>query len=95
MQIYDDKGDALKLKMGFDLRRFVNIVSLNSTKDSGKFHTKVYNVNLNSNLEENPDFFRYALGTHLVLKGNNFELLEAIQKPFDIEGRFSDSELVS
>lgn len=93
LQIYDDHGSMLEVGFSFDIQKFITLLTIRAQQDKGQYRTHVYNVNLDSNLEDNPKFFENSLGVFEVLKNGNFEVLESVQKPTKLKAKFLDREL--
>lgn len=93
LQIYDDRGSMLEVGFSFDIQKFITFLTVKAIQDKGQYRTHVYNVNLDSNTEENPKFFENSLGVFEVLKNGNFEVLESVQKPVKLKAKFLDREL--
>lgn len=93
VQIYDDKGSMVEVGFSFDIHNFITLLTVRAQQDKGQYRTHVYNVNLDSDLAENPKFFESSLGIYEVLKNNNFEVLASVQKPVTVKAKFTDREL--
>lgn len=93
LQIYDDRGSMVEVGLTFDVQKFITLLTVRAQQDKGQYRAKVYNVNLDSNLEENPKFFENSLGVFEVLKNGNFEVLESVQKPVKLKAKFLDRDL--
>ncbi len=93
LQIYNDSGDMTEIGVGFDIRKFIPILRISAERNKGTFDASVYNVNLDSDLEANPNLKAISLGVYNVLKNKNFETLEEVVKPTKISAKFKDVDV--
>jgi hypothetical protein len=90
LQIYDDKGFVKNINLSFAITEYISLLKITGQYDAGNYKMKSYNVNLSSDLEENPNFYASALGVYNVLKDKNFEVLNSNTKPVEMEANFKD-----
>lgn len=68
------------------------VLTLTANRVSGNAYTRISNVNISTDLKQNPDFFKSAEGLRSVLRGGSTEILDSIQKPQTLEVQFTDKE---
>lgn len=90
LQIYDDRGKSVSLSFNMGLDYKLPIIRANFTNVKGSIKLKAYSANLNTKVDENPDFFRYAKALYNIFESSDFELLETIKKPVIIKNSFHD-----
>lgn len=90
LQIYDDRGFVKNINLSFAITEYISLLKVTGQYDAGNYRLKSYNVNLSSDLEENPNFYASALGVYNVLKDKDFEVLNSNTKPVQMEANFKD-----
>ncbi len=91
IQIYEDKGKGRTFLMSVSLSKYVPILRLNQSQMKGKYSVKVTDVNINTDLSDNPHLFTNALGLHQLLDDGSSEMLDVNTKSYLIEGDFKDN----
>ncbi len=91
IQIYQDKGLGRTLLMSVSLSKYIPILRMSQSQTKGKYTVKVTDVDINTDLTENPHLFTNALGLHQLLDDGSSEMLEVNTKPYLIEGNFKDN----
>jgi len=90
IQVYEDKGRGLTLSLNAGIDNLIPIVKVSTDRTKGKYKVKLHTVNINQNLEENPELFSNAKALHYLLEEGSSELLEAKESPWKIETEFLD-----
>lgn len=90
IQVYDDRGRAFSLNMNAGIDNKIPIIRLDLKNTRGKYGVKVHNVNINSDPKNNPKFYEYATALLSLMSEDSTELLEAIEKPIEIDAGFHD-----
>jgi len=91
IQIYEDKGKGRTLLMSVAMSKYIPILRLSQSQTKGKYSVEVRDVNISTNLEENPHLFTNALGLHQLFDENSSELLDVNTDSTLIEGEFKDN----
>lgn len=89
-QVYKSKANSFGRGLGFSVKTYVPIVSLNFDKQSGQVQTKFHSINF-SNQDEDKETIRKLVELRQVLVENSTELMTKKQKPFIIDHNFTES----
>ncbi|MBC96840.1 MAG: hypothetical protein CME63_03765 [Halobacteriovoraceae bacterium] len=90
IQIYEDRGRGKNLLMSVAMSKYIPILRLNQTRSKGKYSVKVTDVNINTDLSDNPHLFTNTLGLHQLLDDGSSEMLSVNSKSHIIEGDYKD-----
>lgn len=91
LQIYDDSGFVTDLDVSFQMNMYIPLLKVTGKYSPGNYKIKSYMVNLESDLEKNPDFFTNASGVYHVLKDKDFEILDTTIQPVKMDANFNDT----
>jgi hypothetical protein len=89
-QVYKSRANSLGMGVGFAVKAYVPIISLNFDKQSGQVETKFHSVNF-SNQEEDKETIRKLVELRQVFVENSTELMNKREKPFIINHNFTES----
>ncbi len=90
LQIYFDNGMSLSLAVTLNLRHYIPVLRIQAKNTKGKYDVKLHQLNLDQNLEDNPELRTSLQGlAHLLKKGSN-ELLEVSNPPFEVTNNFTE-----
>lgn len=94
IMVYKDKGDLEGLTLtiigSVGLPYSFPIVSINASRVTGSSASKIYTVNIDSSVQNNPSIFANAVGLQSALKDGSVEVLETATKPADLAVKFKD-----
>ncbi len=90
IQIYEDKGNGFGITFSLELRNKIPIFRFEQERRKGKFGIKLFTLDLNTKLEENPDIYQNLLVLNDVVKSNDTEVLEEVAPPIKVSADFSD-----
>ncbi len=90
IQIYEDKGNGFGMTFSLELRNLIPILRFEQESRWGNFGIKLYTLDLNASLDENPDIYQNLLVLNDVVKSNNTEVLEEVAPPIKLKAKFSD-----
>lgn len=91
IQIYQDKGLGRTLLMSVSLSHYIPILRYSQSQMKGKYKVKLTDVDITSDLSENPHLFTNALGLYQIFDEGSSEVLEVNSNPYTIEGGFKDN----
>ena len=91
IQVYDDRGDGREFKVFAGVNYYIPVLKLESSQTNGKYKVKLFDLNIDNDLEANPNFFSNANALYEVLTGGSTELLEYKTKPFVVENDYKDT----
>lgn len=92
LQIYDDSGFVKNIDVSFFISNYINLIKVNAAYDKGHYNVRSYMVNLSTDTSENPNLFSNALGVYNVLKSKDFEVLDSVNPPVNLDVQFKDKE---
>lgn len=92
LQIYDDSGFVKSMDVSLFVNNYINIINVNTAYDRGHYKVKSYMVNLSTDTVENPNLFSNALGIYNVLRRKDFEVLDSVNPPVNLDVQFKDKE---
>jgi hypothetical protein len=94
IQIFKDNGEFDDFTLSADVKFGVTpgfpIFDALVSKMSGAGKTKVYTVNIDPNLTDNPQFFQAANAVSEAMRTGSTALLDALQGPVEIDTKFDD-----
>lgn len=90
IQVYDDEGFSRGWTFDFAIQKFVPILKLGAGKQKGDYEVRVYEVDINPDLRENPRLFDHVHALADFMQTGSSELLAAAQKPHEINAEFED-----
>lgn len=90
LQVYVDNGMSKSLGVSFGVDYYVPVLEVRYKRTGGKYTVDAYNVNIDTDVEANPDLFRSATGVSHLLKTGSAELLHEVKKPYSIANKFFD-----
>lgn len=91
IQVYDDKGNGHTYKVFASYEQYIPVLRLETSQTTGNYKVKLFDLNIDNDLESNPDFFSNANALYEILAGGSTELLEFKTKPYIIENEFKDN----
>lgn len=91
LQVYVDEGQNNKAIFSASLKKFIEFTKISFERSDGEYQVKVFDINLNPNVLENPEFFRNMTALSILLEDGEGEALENSSKFNSINGDFSDS----
>jgi len=94
IQVYSDKGHSWDFYLGARvdavITGLVPIINIKAKKSKGKYMIHLYDIDLSSDLEKNPNLSQNSFALYSMFKDRSSELLDDIQKPIKIENSFDD-----
>ncbi len=90
IQVYEDKGRGWGLSFNVGVDHYIPILRFQTRRHSGKYNVKVHTVNINTDLEENPNFYTNAQALYYLFEEGSSELLESLEKPYEVKAKFVD-----
>lgn len=90
IQVYIDNGNALGLQLSFSLDQLIPVARLNFKRENGKYKVAFNKVNINVDVDENPNFRANARALSEVLSGGSAEGLHALDRPYEISQKYLD-----
>lgn len=93
IHVYEDRGHGLTLTVSASIDHYIPVLKISAGRTKGKYKVKMHQVNINSDLEENPNLFVQAKALHHLLEDGSSELLTVNEKPYEIEGDFLDKSV--
>ena len=90
IQVYVDNGKSLGLAVSFKIDNLIPILEIRYKRTSGKYKVNAYSLNIDTDIERNPELMQSAAAlSHLLQKGSA-ELLDDIKRPYSINNKFID-----
>ena len=92
VQIYDDIGSklALNLGIGFYIKN-INFIDLSKKWVNGEANVKAYSLNIDPDMDKNPDIIENMLLLRQIIFENNVNVLESLRKPIVLTHDFFQS----
>lgn len=90
IQVYDDDGFSRGWSFDFAIQKYIPILMIGMGKQKGDYGIKVYEVNINPDLKENPKLFDNVHALSDFIATGSSELLAAAQSPHKISAEFVD-----
>jgi len=90
IQIYEDKGNGFGFTFSLELKNKIPIFRFEREKRKGDFGIKLYTLNLNTRLDENPNIYQNLQVLNDVVKSNNTEVLEEVAPPIKVQASYTD-----
>lgn len=90
IQIYEDKGSGFGMTFSLELKNTIPILRFEHERRKGKFGIKLYTLDLNTKLDENPDIYQNLQVLNDVVKSNDTEVLEEVAPPVRVNADYSD-----
>ena len=90
IHIYKDRGDLLVRGISLGFKALVPIVTINFRKSTGTAQTKFVTLNINPDLEINPEFEKSVLAFRHVLLTNSTKQLHNDVTPYTIDHTFRE-----
>ena len=91
IQVYIDSGKLGEAGFVLGLDNYIPITRIDFSRAKGKYNVEMYNVNINSDIVENPNLYKGAMALHSLLSDGEKELLSNYKSPYKIENSFRDS----
>lgn len=91
IQVYDDKGKSKGWTLDATIEKYIPIIRLGFRGQDGLYQVRQFEVNIDSEIKENPKLFDSAHALGQFIQTGSSELLEAIQKPNELKANFDDS----
>jgi hypothetical protein len=92
LHVYDDEGNARNFNLSASVDHYLPIVRLSMGNTKGSYKMNLHEVNINSDLEKNPEFYQNATALLQVLDKSSTELLSAKKKPWGVTNHFQDND---
>jgi len=89
IQIYRDPAKMLTKGLYIDLSLYVPVLGFNFAKADGDAATHFYSLNIDSDLDKNPDVLQNLKGLRRVLVEGRTDLLSVLQRPYKISHDFT------
>ncbi|MCR9204137.1 MAG: hypothetical protein NXH75_06145, partial [Halobacteriovoraceae bacterium] len=93
IHVYEDRGHGLTLSVSASVDHYIPVLKISADRTKGKYKVKMHKVNINGDLEENPNLFVQAKALHHLLEEGSSELLTVNEKPYLVEGDFVDKSV--
>lgn len=93
IHIYEDEGDVGKLGLKVTVKAYMPIVTVGIEAFKGEAKTKFYTLNINENLQENPNFLQNVRALRLLLDRSNMDYVEEVSKPFTVAHEFNGKSM--
>jgi hypothetical protein len=90
IQVYDDGGNSRGWSFDVALQKFVPIVQLGVSKSKGDYRIRLYDVNINPDVSENPTLYDQVHALATFIHHGSSELLASLQKPNKLDADFED-----
>lgn len=90
IQVYDDRGFSRGWSLDMAVQKYVPIFLIGWGGSKGDFGVRMYEVNINPDVKENPALFDNAHALAEFLQTGSSELLAALQKPNVVDANFED-----
>ena len=91
LQIFDDSGFVRSIDLSFQVTNYITLLKVNAGQDKGHYKVNSYQINLSTDLNENPNLFKNSLAIYNVLKNRNFELLDKTSEPVEVSAQYKDN----
>ncbi len=91
IQVYVDNGELGELGFVLSLSNHIPITQIDFSRSKGKYNIEMYNVNINSDLIENPTLYKGVNALNALLQDGDKELLNNYQSPYKVENTFRDT----
>lgn len=91
IQVYIDNGELGELGFILGLDNYIPITRIDFSRAKGKYKVEMYNVNINADLNENPDLYKGVNALNALMQDGDKELLENYQSPYMLENTFRDT----
>lgn len=89
-QVYDDIGNGTGWSLNVSVRRFIPVMRLSLRGQKGDYSVRLHEINLNPELQENPQLFDKAHALSNFLQTGSAELLESINPPHVVKAKYGD-----
>jgi hypothetical protein len=93
LQIYDDSGFVSDINVSFQVSNYIPILAVSGKIEKGNYNLKSYQINLSSDLDENPDLYRYSYAVYALLRYKEFQALKNLSAPVKLNAKFKDRNL--
>lgn len=90
LQVYRDNGRSISLAFTMAADHYIPILKIQSRNTRGAYDVKLHNLNLELDLERNPELASQMNALSLVLKNGSAEVLEEVAPPTEISSSFTD-----
>lgn len=90
IQVYKDYGNMKSYGISLSIHNRIPVVTLTAKMSKGEAKTKFYQVNIDTDLEENPTLEKNFRALKTLFLYNSVETLGAIQKPIRIDHKFTE-----
>jgi hypothetical protein len=90
IQVYVDNGSLGEMGVSIELNSYIPVTKINFKRAKGKFRVELFDVNVNSDPDLNPELFAGVNAIYSLLDGGSKELLKAYKSPYKIENEFLD-----
>ncbi len=90
IQIYKDQGGVKSIGVVLGIESYIPVASVDLEYMSGKAKTKFYSLNIDADLELNPEALSSIVALHSLFKSNSLELVEESSKPYIVKYKFKE-----
>lgn len=90
IQVYDDRGFSRGFSFDFAVQKFIPIMMIGLGKQKGDYGIKVFDVNINPDVKENPELFKNTAALADFMQSGSSELLASASKPHQVKANFVD-----
>jgi hypothetical protein len=91
LQVYRDNGQSWSLAFTFAANQYVPILRFQNKKSRGEYDVRLHQLNLNLNLEENPDLSASMSALSGLLSKNDPELINDIAPATEVNNSFREN----
>lgn len=91
LQVYRDNGQSWSLAFTFSANHYIPVIRFQNKKTNGEYDVRLHQLNLDINLEENPDFSAQMSALHGVLAKNDPEIMESVAPATLVNNKFKES----
>ena len=90
INIYDDRGNGHKFSLGGNYSRYIPIFSTDEKRHNGNYEIKFFQIDIDNNLEKNPDFHKNIAGLYQVMTEGSTEILNENANAWIVDAKFHD-----
>jgi len=90
MHIYKDLGNLGSIGLSFGVNAFVPVLKISVDSKTGSSKTKFYSIDINDDLETNPDIFKNIQALRTLLIKNSLEQVKMLVKPYTVKHDFKE-----
>jgi hypothetical protein len=90
LQVYRDDGQSWSLAFTFSANHYIPVIRFQNKRSNGEYDVRLHQLNLDINLEENPDFSAHMSALSGILAANDPELLENVAPATVVNNKFQE-----